>query len=334
MNKISTLTPITPPYLHREFANDIKPAREGTVFSNSCARIALVALPFISLYKPAGFPLSLGMGGLRVVSNLTALYEATKKGATSEISCQMLQTAVSIASVAGTIMAHPLGAMISTGHDLAIKTVDFAHHLYDCKYTKAAEDFLHIANETIYLGLFVTSSAQLAIASLGLQILIELYHSQKEFKNGKYLEGCAHFIMAGIHCKQMEGAIGQMQKQMQENLTPSITQPADTIKQRNKMQEDPIHVIYLNPDKYESNQDALRGCDYQKEFEQVCNSIYRDTVEPQVRRIFANQQWRLARIITGEYSWSFDSQPMGLHIYVNEDGQERYRYLEFWLKKA
>ena len=96
---------LNPSYYHREFSNDIKMKNPST--APTWARITLAALPFMGLYKPASFPLSLGMGTLRVVTSLTHLYKTAPQGTAYQTGYQLLHTAIAIGSVAGTLLAHP-----------------------------------------------------------------------------------------------------------------------------------------------------------------------------------------------------------------------------------
>src|SRR6267154_232523 len=105
-----------PFYYHREYKNDIpqkscEKNKECSSWAHTAQRVAFTALPFFSLYKPLSFPLSLLMGGLRAYTSITQLMESIKKGDTKDISLAMVQTAVSVIALAGTIFAHPLGML-------------------------------------------------------------------------------------------------------------------------------------------------------------------------------------------------------------------------------
>jgi len=109
-------------YYHREYKNDIPNVKseesQDSSLADQCKRVALVALPFISLYKPLSFPLSLAMGGLRTVTCVQQLLESIKSGNSKEIPYAMLQTAIAVIALTGTIFAHPLGMLISTGYEM------------------------------------------------------------------------------------------------------------------------------------------------------------------------------------------------------------------------
>src|ERR1700731_2067414 len=102
-----TLRSSQPVYYHREYKNDIPNTKSEELhdssLANQCKRVALVALPFISLYKPLSFPLSLAMGGLRTVTCVQQLLESIRRGNSKEIPYAMLQTSIAVIALAGTV---------------------------------------------------------------------------------------------------------------------------------------------------------------------------------------------------------------------------------------
>jgi hypothetical protein len=197
-----------PLYYHREYSNDFPCAdQESSVDKDQEAplyqRVTFAALPFIGLCKSLSMPLSLGMGSLRVISNLSTLYSLSQQGNTENLPYQLLQTAIAITALAGTILAHPIGMFITTGHDIIIEITNLAGCLQNGEYFKAAESSANILNNVLYLSMCLTGGLELSIASLAMQILIGLYHSQEEFKKGKWIEGSSHLLMAGIRSKQL-----------------------------------------------------------------------------------------------------------------------------------
>jgi hypothetical protein len=207
INPVKVYDPI---YYHREYKNDVaqEPKEESeNTWVNICQRIGFAALPFFSLYKPLSFPLSLGMGGLRTYTSVTQLFESIKSGDTKNIPFEMMQVSISVIALAGTVFAHPLGMLISTGNDLVIEVCHLVHNLQVGEYKKAAENCLGIINNALYLSLFLHGGLELSIASLATQILIGLYHSQAEFRNGHYIEGAGHLLMSMTRGTQLSGQV-------------------------------------------------------------------------------------------------------------------------------
>ena len=197
-----------PDYYHREYSNDIPSPSKNLSWSDQSnverfQRVTNVALPFLTLYKPLGFSISLGLGYLRTLSNFSQLIDSIQEGNTSASARQLLQTSIAAASLVSTVFAHPLGMLVTTGQDLLISTESLAMHLKDGKYKKAAEDSLSIINNSLYLAMCMHGGLELSIASLGIQVLAGLYHAQSEMQEGRYLETAGHAGMAVIRAQQM-----------------------------------------------------------------------------------------------------------------------------------
>jgi ankyrin repeat protein len=231
-----------PGYYHREYANDVEQKANESDSIHQCKRVALVALPFLSLYKPLGFTLSLGMGALRSVTSITNLYATFANGGSrEEIANQFLQTTVSVVAIAGTLFAHPLGMVIATGHDIVLEVISFADHIQKGEYGTAIENTANILNNSLYLCMFISGGLELAIASLGMQVILGLYHSRKEFIKGNYLEASGHLAMALIRGNQLLGQVHTLQlkweaqKKLEEQKEAEFKRMAATIEHLQKI---------------------------------------------------------------------------------------------------
>ena len=211
---------ITPQIYHREYVNDL-PKQINTPVFQQCLRITQIALPFISLYKPLGQPLSIAMGSVRVVTSFAQMASAIASKDPNAIGKTVLETAIAATALACSILAHPLGMVVTTAHDMITNVTQLIGALQSEDYQKAAEIGLHLMNNALYLGCFVTGSLEWSIASIGCQIFLGLYSSIDAFKNGNYLEGCGHVLMAGIRGKQMHEQVHalQMQKKFEKALS-------------------------------------------------------------------------------------------------------------------
>src|SRR5207237_1398579 len=112
---------IDEPYYHRDYKNDVSDVQFDDSWIDQCKRVGLVALPFVSLYKPLSLPLSLAMGGMRTVTSVAGLLESIKGAQPVNISLAVLQTGIAVIALASTLFAHPLGMVISTTQDLVIE---------------------------------------------------------------------------------------------------------------------------------------------------------------------------------------------------------------------
>lgn len=193
-----------PPFYHRQYANDIDAEKKEDLTK----RITLVALPFLSLYKPLSFPLSLSLGGLRSATSFSQLLGKLQEGHLTEVSYAFFQTILSVISLAGTLFAHPLGMLITTVHDCALDCINIGHHLYMGELVNALGRYAYLVNNGLYLALFLQGGLQIAVASLAMQVFIGLSHSLSDYKKGNWLEAGGHFLMGMIRGNQL---CGQMQ---------------------------------------------------------------------------------------------------------------------------
>jgi hypothetical protein len=212
-----------PIYYHREYENDVADKANEPSWMQQSQRVATMALPFISLYKPLSLPISLGMSALRVFSNANQLLASIQQGNSRDIPCQLLQTTIAVVALAGTIFAHPEGMLITTGHDIIIETISLVGYLQRGEHKKALESCANIINNTLYLALFTHGGLELTIASLATQIMLGLYHSHGEVQKGNYLEASGHLLMAMVRGTQIAGQVQVLQiKQKLEGMNQAI----------------------------------------------------------------------------------------------------------------
>lgn len=193
-----------PEYFNREYKNDLGKSKphDQSVF-DQCLRVTQVALPFISLYKPICQPLTIALGAIRSISCITELVRSIKKGEKAEIRLAVLQTAISVSSVACTIFAHPLGMLITTSQDLILNTSQLMSAIAEKDTEKALKFSMQLVNNLFYLGLFFTNASEVLVISTACQVLIGLYESRDELKKGNYLEGCGHLLLSCIRAQQL-----------------------------------------------------------------------------------------------------------------------------------
>lgn len=209
MTTTNTRITITEPsYYHREFKNDVLSPKEGAdhlkkSLMQQFSRVALVALPYVSLYRPVGAVLSCTLGTLRTCTSIAQTIDSLGKGDIKNVCYGLLQTTISAAAIAGTIFAHPAGMLISTTHDLLIETCQLIHHLQNNKPKEALNSCLNLFNNALYLSLFMYGGLELSILSLAGQILLGLYHAHNEYRSGRWLEAAGHIGMAAVRSNQL-----------------------------------------------------------------------------------------------------------------------------------
>ena len=210
----TTLRQREPTSFHREFSNDMAKPAEAYPWLEKGHRVALVALPFISQYKPLGFLITSSMGTARVWTSASQLVESINQGNTKDASYHTLQTTIAALSLAGTFFAHPIGMILTTGQDLIIEAANLNRYLRDGEYQKAVESCLKIINNSLYLGSFLHGGIELTIASLAMQIVLGIYQAQAEFRDGRYLEGSGQLLMVVMRGTQLAGQVKILQMKL------------------------------------------------------------------------------------------------------------------------
>lgn len=203
-----------PFYYHREFINDIPEAGNAAgekTWLQEAQRMGFIALPFISLYKPLSFPLSLTLGGFRVLTCGSELLTSIQREDAQQIAYQLVQTSIAVIAVAGTVFAHPVGMLITTTQDILVELNHLRKNLQEGDYEKAALNCANILNNALYIALLTQGGLELAVASLAIQVVLGAYQSHQEFKKGNHLEGAAHLVMALIRGNQVRGQLGNVQ---------------------------------------------------------------------------------------------------------------------------
>lgn len=239
----------SPEYYHREYKNDLPDKESGNYYLDQCKRLTLVALPFISLYKPLSFPLSLILGGLRSFTSISHFLSDIQNGSLKENSYAAFQALISVIALFGTILAHPLGMLITTVHDCAIDSFSIGKHLFKGDFIGALGSSANLLNNTLYLALFLHGGLEIAIASLAMQILLGLSHSIGEFKKGNYLEASGHLLMGMIRGNQMMGQVQVLQRKWKiENL---LKQAKNPLKANGESEN--INIVSSTPTKEESS---------------------------------------------------------------------------------
>lgn len=216
--------PITEPgYYHREYSNDLPQESSSNDFLYQCKRVGFVALPFLSLYKPLSFHLSLTMGGLRSITCFSQLVDALHQGNIDQSIYAFIQTTIALISVSGTILVHPLGMLVTTIHDCTLDIISLGQHSLAGEFQSALGNTGNLINNVLYLALFTHGGIELAIASFAMQILLGITHSVSEYRKGNYLEAGGHFLMGMIRGNQLASQIQllQMRWEIQQALDNS-----------------------------------------------------------------------------------------------------------------
>jgi hypothetical protein len=199
-----------------------EPKRKTTLFEK-CQEVAFVALPFLSLYKPLSMPIAIGVTSIRCFSSLTEAVACYQKGDRKGLKHALIETAVYVASLIGTIVAHPLGMIILTLHDLIQNMKMMITALQEKNYKQAFESGAHIVSDLLFLSLFVYGSIECAIAFFAIQTCLGIYYSTESFRKGHYFRAAGHLGMSLIRGRQTHLQMQRLQfKRMLENLLNSV----------------------------------------------------------------------------------------------------------------
>jgi hypothetical protein len=232
INNISQL-----PYYHREYENDLSGIESESSFFPTAQRIAGLSLPFLSLYKPLGSTLTLGMNLVRTFSSFSTLQEVFEKGISKESATALFHAFLSVASVAATIFGSVYGMAIITGHDTWIHLSQMVQNLQKGENEKALENLLQLVRNSLYFAVLFHGSLEIVLLSFIAQVLTEAFKSQSAFRKFlagdrlALLEAFAHLAMAGIRTYQMQPQIqkikmsSEIQKASSESKSISSQNP-------------------------------------------------------------------------------------------------------------
>lgn len=172
-------------YFHRNYFMDLP-------FDDSykvAKRIATVSLPLLSLYKPLHTPLALTLGAMRVF-NLGNQFveEESLIGGT--------HAAVATCAFAATFFNRTIGALITSGQDI-LASLHLLYTRFDViSYINFLTITLGIANDALYLALLLSGGAQLAVASLAMQVITHLVYSIRYYQRDDQIGAVGNLAIA------------------------------------------------------------------------------------------------------------------------------------------
>lgn len=208
---VNPVRPFDPPYYHREYSNDIDRSHEEP--SNICQRVTLVALPFLSLYRPFAFPIAVGMGATRVYTSAHQLISDIRLGDGKKIFLDVLQTTMAVIALVSTIFAHPIGMIVTTSQDIIFELSDLVQALERGDLEASLTSLTKIISHVFYLALICHGGLELSIASFAMQAITLVIGSRNEFQQGHILEGCGNLLMAAIRIGQGYSQFQLLQRQ-------------------------------------------------------------------------------------------------------------------------
>lgn len=172
----------TPDSYHRRYEHDVEGGNE------LIQRVALAALPFVALYRPAGMALSLSLGSCRAFSHLSAALSCQQEARWDEMGVQLALSGAAVLSVAGAVFHFGVGLLVTT-------LLDIGQGLYQMQ---SVEEGVQLLASSLYLGFIVTGALEAILLSTVVQGLIALTQARKEWREGHYIEAGAKVALASV----------------------------------------------------------------------------------------------------------------------------------------
>jgi heme/copper-type cytochrome/quinol oxidase subunit 4 len=114
-------------------------------------RAALIALPFLSQYKPIRQNLSLAMGGIRCATHLSEAGFALSRKELLSFTSHIGLTALAVIALASTYFKFQVGLVFITTLDIVKSTKSAIQLIHAKKYDQAIEELLQATSSSVYL---------------------------------------------------------------------------------------------------------------------------------------------------------------------------------------
>ena len=187
------------PFYNRPWHANVIGANENADKSswiNVSKRVAIAAIPFLKMYKPLKFPISLAQAGWRTWTTANELYVKGHSGDIKKILYPLIKTTIAVIGLVSVILGSTIGIVIAMGHSLIMTTIQLIDNLNKKDYKEAFNSLTIIIKNSLFLALLFYGGWQIAIAFLAVQTLFCLNKSYAEFMKQNYIEAMGHFLMS------------------------------------------------------------------------------------------------------------------------------------------
>lgn len=210
-NKVDFITHklFEPNYYQRKFESDIPKEPEEETTTQKTKRAFLIALPFLSLYRPFASTISFSMGTLRASTKLIEVFDSQS---IPDGAFRVVQLGLATLAIIGTLYNFTLGMLVTTGADLIQSMVACTAALLKADHNLAGEEFLQSLSCTLYLGIMIYGSLEIVIASILMQATVSFYQSSSEYSKGRMPEAMAKFVMGLVRIHQASGQYRLLQR--------------------------------------------------------------------------------------------------------------------------
>lgn len=196
-----------PTYYHREYDHDLIEDSSDPTYIEDAKRYATIALPFVSLYKPMGSLISIGMGSIRCFSHLNLTITAED---TTSFCKEGFYTVLAITALASSLYQFTFGLYITSMVDILTNVADSASYLYQGDMYALSQEILSLCNNSMYLAIMMTGSLEIVLASLLLQAVYQFVEARKEYNEDRVLESVAKALMGVIRLYQANGQVASI----------------------------------------------------------------------------------------------------------------------------
>ncbi|GAB4230389.1 MAG: hypothetical protein Tsb0021_08420 [Chlamydiales bacterium] len=165
-------------------------------------RIAVAALPYLSLYAPVGRAMTIGYGALNLHHRLCDIKQSWKQGDRIHLCRTSLKVVAAAFVLWSSVLNRPITIVITSAGDIYQDLKDLSSALQQKDLEKALDTLIHLINGSFYLAAILYGSLELLLASLIIQACKELYQSAKECRRDHRIETAAHLGMALVRLFQ------------------------------------------------------------------------------------------------------------------------------------
>lgn len=201
-----------PGYYQRDYEHDLSVDPQEQSLASQAQRALMIAVPFLSLHRPFGLAISGVMGSARLVTHLHGSVQAFDQNILDQLGSEVLQTALAVAALAGSVFQFQLGLLITTGSDAILHFTELLEHIANEDHQKSLESGVHILSDMVYLATMMTGSLEIVFLSYLVQVFISLYQSKKEYDQGNIPEALAKALMGSIRGFQANKQYQQIQR--------------------------------------------------------------------------------------------------------------------------
>lgn len=205
---------IEPSYYHRQFKNDLpRPSPTGEhSWQEIAKRCALIAIPFLSLYRPFGMAISLSMGATRCV---TSIYNAWQSGQRTDLlqcGAALFQTTIAVLSIAATIFSFPIGLILISAVDTLTSAATFIQCLASGQWEEGLEELLQTTIGCLYCASMLSGHLEIVLVIALVQAFVSIYQARREFTAERYPEAIAKILMSMVRIGQSKTVFDQIQR--------------------------------------------------------------------------------------------------------------------------